>query len=1103
MNTKMKPFTTILFFLQLLIFSVVQSQTLFTRIIPVQSGVNFSNRIIETSAVNLLAYGYLYNGGGVAVGDINNDGLLDLYFSGNMVPNKLYLNLGNFKFKDITASAGVDAGLGFKTGVTMVDINGDGLMDIYVCKSALEDPELRRNLLYINNGNLTFTNKAKEFGVDDESFTTQAYFYDMDLDGDLDLFLLNHPEHMSYANKIDLTYDETGKLIALKDTQRTYVSYRYYENDRNHFTDKTLAAGFGTYAFGLSAIIDDFNGDGYPDIYACNDFHYPDYLFINNKNGTFTNRLDEFFGHTSNSSMGSDYADINNDGLPDLMVLDMLPESFQKQKLLKPPVNYDIFYKRIKYGFGTQYVKNVLQLNNGNNSYSDIAYLSNVAFTDWSWAPLIADFDNDGWKDIFITNGYLKDVTDLDYLVYNSDSLVKRMLKETNKVDTLKLLENIPSTKVLNYFFRNNGNLTFNNLSSTCGLDIPSFSNGAAYADLDNDGDLDLIVNNINEEAFLYRNNSDLKDDANYIRFKLNGPIGNVLGIGAVVEIETPDGVKQIQHFMPNKGFMSCHEPFVHFGIGQNVFVNVKIKWLNGTSQKLNSLGANKIYNLDYSNATNDIKGEENNFKFFSTITSETNVAFKQIENEYIDFKLEPLLPHQFSQMGPAISVADVNGDGTEDFFIGGSKDNEGVLFVQDKKGKFSTLKSSDIIADKGFEDTNAEFFDADNDGDKDLLVVSGGNEFPEINSMYPVRLYLNDGNGIFTKSKTFPVIYTSAKAIAISDFDKDGDADIFIGGRVVPGHYGLIPKSYLLQNDKGKFVDITAQVPALENIGMVTDAIWNDINLDGWNDLIIVGEWMPITIFYNDKGSLKNKPIVMQNTYGWWNTIVGTDIDNDGDIDLLAGNVGMNTRYKGNEQYPITMVAADFDSNKSTDCVISLYQQGVSYPVSTRDNLLDQMNFLKKKFLRYHDYANATINDIFSSEKLSKAQTFKANNIANAIFINDGSGVFTQQLLSSKAQIFPINAIVADDFDKDGLKDLLVAGNDYSTEVESGRNDAGIGLFLKNFGNNKFRAVSVNQSGFFVPGDVKYMKRIKINNKPCFIIGKNQGELQFVRHNN
>jgi hypothetical protein len=1079
----------------------LKAQLHFTLLKPDQTGIDFVNAIQETAQINEFSYSYLYNGGGVAVGDINNDGLPDLYFSGNMVTNKLYLNLGNFKFKDITDSAGVKGEYGYQTGVTMVDINQDGFLDIYVCKSAMPNTEARRNVLYINNGNLTFTNQAKKYGIDDASYSTQAYFYDMDLDSDLDLFLVNHPYNMKNANSIQLSYDKAGKLKADEDTERTFVSSRYYENINGVFKDKTLAAGLGTHSFGLSAIIDDFNEDGYPDIYLCNDYHKPDYLFINNKNKKYTNKADKFFQHFSYSSMGSDYADINNDGYLDLMVLDMLPETFQRQKLLKGQGNYDNLIKRVNYGFGYQYTKNVLQLNNGNQTYSDISYLSGVAFTDWSWAPLIADFDNDGLKDIYITNGYLRDVTDMDFMMYNSDSLKKELYKTKNSEDAMKVLNGIPSKPTINYYFKNNGNLTFSNINKTCGLDIPSYSNGGVYCDLDNDGDLDLVVNNLFSPPFIYSNNTSENHLANFVRFKLKGETANPFGIGAIVEIETPDGKKQIQHFNPDKGYLSCNEWFVHFGVGKNDSVKVSIIWPNGNSQVLKGLSANNVYTLDIKNSAPKPIVKENTSTVFRDITSKTNVSYNHKENTYIDFKLEPLLPHQFSQMGPCIAVADINGDGLDDFFIGGSKDNDGSVFVQDSSGKFAILKELNISADKKYEDTGAEFIDADNDGDNDLLVVSGGNEYPENENMYPVRLYTNDGKGNFGKNTTsFPSIYTSSKAIAVDDYDNDGDKDIFIGGRVVPGHYGLMPKSYLLQNKNGQFTDITSSVPVIANIGMVTDAIWCDVDNNGWKDLVIVGEWMPLTIFYNINGKLDTTPFILEKSYGWWNTITANDIDKDGDVDLIGGNISANTRYRGNEEYPMTMVVNDFDNNGSTDCIISLYQSdGISYPIALRDNILDQMNYLKKKFLRYKEYSNATINEIFTPEQLSAAKTFKVNCITNTLFVNNGKKNFSMQNLSVKAQIFPINSILADDYDKDGITDLLVAGNDYTTEIESGRNDAGIGLMLIGSGNTKFNSVPVKKSGFYVPGDVKCMKKITVHNKPAIIVGKNKDYLQFI----
>ncbi len=1095
----MKDFSLRLLLVLLLINTTVKAQPLFTRILSDQSGINFNNFIQENKDINDFTYGYLYNGGGVCVGDINNDGLPDLYFSGNMVQNKLYLNLGNFKFKDITDSAGVSGGFGYKTGVTMVDINGDGFIDIYVCKSALRDPDSRRNMLFINNGNLTFTDKAKEYGLDDPSYSSQAYFYDMDLDGDLDMLLLNHPPDMNYANKIELGYNKTGQLVAQNDTQRTYVSYRYYENVNGHFRDKTVEAGLGTYAYGLSAIIDDFNNDGFPDIYTCNDYNDPDYLFINDKHGKFVNKLDDYFKHGSFSSMGSDYADINNDGLLDLLVMDMIPETLPRQKQLKGVVNYDNFYKRVQYGFGYQYDKNVLQLNNGNHTYSDISYLSGVAFTDWSWAPLIADFDNDGFKDIYITNGYLRDVTDMDFMVYRADSIVKALYKADNPKDAMKLLSTIPSNKILNSYYRNNGDLTFEKRSIESGLEVPSWSNGAVYADLDNDGDLDLIVNNVNDEPFVYKNNCCENKKGNFIRFKLKGVGNNSEGIGTGIEIQTPDGKKQVQHFMPGKGYLSSNERFVHFGIGSNENADVRVTWPNGKTQSFKAMKGGEVHILEMSNADSKIETTQMIPTTFVDVTKQTHVSFKPKENTFNDFKLEPLLPHQFSKSGPCISVADVNGDHLEDFFVGGSKDNEGVIYIQDSSGKFSLTKQPAITLDKKFEDTGAFFFDADQDGDQDLLVVSGGNEYPENETMYPVRLYLNDGKGNFSRSTAFQNVYTSGKAIAIEDFDKDGDADVFIGGRVVPGHYGLIPKSYLFQNRKGQFTDITSQIPALQNIGMVTDAIWCDVDADGWKDLVLVGEWMPLTILKNKAGKLDSVPVTFENTYGWWNTIEQVDIDGDGDMDLVGGNVGTNTRYKSNPQFPLTMLVSDFDNNGSTDCIISMFQDGKSYPLALRDNLLDQMNFLKKKFLRYKDYANASINDIFTPEQISKARAFKANNLQSVLFVNDGKGNYSQQSLPLRAQIAPVNSIIAEDVDKDGKMDLLLTGNDYSSEVETGRNDAGIGLFLKNEGTGKFTPMPVTKSGFYVPGDVKCMKRIKVHNKSCFIIGKNEGEIQFL----
>jgi len=1083
-----------------LFFDPSMAQQLFTRILPEESGLHFTNVLTETSDFNTISYEYLYNGSGVAIGDINNDGLSDIFFASNLMPNKLFLNEGHLKFKDISIPSGIEDGFGFHTGVTMVDINNDGFLDIYVCKSAAAIPNERRNDLFINNGDLTFTNKAKEYGLDDPSFHTQAYFNDMDLDGDVDLFLLNHPREMKQANNVTLAYNNKGKLVAVVDTQRTYVSCRYYENANGKYLDKTIKAGLGTYAFGLSAVIDDFNNDGFPDIYTCNDYHQPDYLYINNKNGTYTNQFSKYFNHTSYSSMGSDYADINNDGLPDLVVLDMLTESLIRQKELKGPGNYDTHNKRVEYGLGYQYVKNVLQLNNGNGSYSDISYMAGVAFTDWSWAPLLNDFDNDGLKDLYISNGYLRDVTNMDFAVFRADSIRKALFKAKSEEEAMALLSDIPSTKIQNYFFHNNGDLTFKNETTTSGLNDPSWSNGAAYGDLDNDGDLEIVVNNLNQEAFLFKNNSIENNKGKYIRFQFNGPAKNKGGLWTKVEIETPDGVKQHQRFFPTRGFMSCHESFLHFGTGQNETVQVKVTWPDKKFQILKNIPCNAVYTLKYTDALEkDSIPPPISAQLFKDITTETKIDYTQTESGYIDFKLEPLLPHQFSRMGPCIAIADVNKDQLEDIYIGGSKDISGVIYIQDKYGKFKVLNQSFFDADRKYEDTGSQFFDADGDGDQDLLVISGGNETPGDTTLYIQRLYLNNGSGNFTRSRSFPSIQVSGQAVAIDDYNKDGSPDIFIGGRVVPGHYGIIPPSFLLNNDKGIFTDVTSQTPQLQFAGMITDAKWLDTDNDGWKDLVIAGEWMPITIFKNKDGNLSTVPVEIAGTNGWWNTIESADIDNDGDQDLIAGNVGLNTRYQGDEKNPVTMIVCDFDKNGSTDCIISVYENGVSYPLVLRDNLLDQMNYLKKKYLRYKDYSTATINDIFTKEQLDGAKHFQASRMTSTQFINDGKGNFTIQDLPVVAQLAPVNGILTEDINKDGKPDLLLVGNNYSTEVETGRNDAGIGMVLQNAGNNNYKMIPVTSSGFYVPGDVKCLKKITIAGKPCIIAGKNSGKIQVL----
>lgn len=1076
-------------------------QSLFTLVSPEKSTIRFENQIIEDGKTNLLNYEYLYNGGGVAIGDFNNDGLADIYFTGSAVPNKLYLNKGNWVFEDISKRAGVETEFGLSTGVTLVDINNDGFLDIYICKSASTNPLHRKNILYVNNKDLTFTDRAKEYGLADMSYSTQSYFTDFDLDGDLDMYLVNHPGSMRDAKMVYLTYNKLGQLVLDKDTAIEYVTDRYYENINGKYVDKTIKAGVVDHGYGLSAAVGDYNNDGYPDIYVCNDYIKPDFLYINNKNGTFTNQFNQYFKHSSTSSMGSDYADINNDGFLDLFTLDMLAEDYKRQKQLKTGSNYDHFFKNIKYGLEYQYTKNCLQVNNGNGSFSEISYFSGLAFTDWSWAPIMADFDLDGLKDIYITNGYLRDVTDMDYVKFKADSVVKQLKNAKNPDDISKLFSAIPSVKVSNYFFKNNGYLMFSNLTVPSGVSRPSWSNGAAMGDLDNDGDLDIVVNNFFEPAFLYQNNAIESKFGNYLKIKLNGSDQNKQAIGAIVYVTTPDGVTQTLHQMPSRGYLSTHDATFVVGLGKNMQADIRVVWPGAKTQTVVKSEANTSVTISQEN-TKPYSIPSKPLTVFQDITRQIGLSYKHEENEYIDFKLEPLLPRQLSKLGPGLDVADANGDGLEDFVTTGAKGFETVLYLQTSQGKFVKSNQPALATDKIYEDVASQWSDIDQDGDMDLFIVSGGNENPKNPEMYPLRLYINDGKGNLTRStNAIPSsVLTSANKIALGDMDKDGDYDLFVGGRVVPGHYGLIPKSFILQNNNGIFTDVSSQVASISKLGMITDATWSDCNKDGWLDLVIVGDWMPLTIYKNNTGKLDNTPIVFEKTYGWWNTIHVTDLDKDGDEDLVMGNLGLNNRYRGNDQTPMTMEVSDFDNNGSTDCVISTFQNGVSTPLVTRDNMLDQMVYLKKKFLRYSTYANATIQDIFTPSQLAKATHFKANNMLSQVAINDGNFNFTFSYLPKEAQFFSVKSILSEDVNQDGIMDLLLAGNEYATEVETGRIDAGIGLYLKGKGGNKFQAETVLNSGFYLPEDVKQVKRIKIANQNCYIAVRNSESILFLK---
>lgn len=1074
---------------------------LFSLLPPDSTAVFFNNIVLDDQRLNVISYEYFYNGAGVSAGDVNHDGLPDLYFTSNVGDCKLYLNKGNLKFEDITDKAGVNGGVGYKTGAVMVDINNDGWMDIYVCRSVAKDAKQRRNLLYINNQNGTFTDRALEYGVADEGYSMSAYFNDMDNDGDLDLLVLNHPYNLDFAKTVHLAYNKQNQLEAVKDIPTPYESDQYYENVNGKFVNRTKQAGLETRAFGLSALLEDFNNDGLIDIYQANDYLEPDYLFINRGNGRFVNEFDNYFKHCSYSTMGTDFADINNDGLSDLIGVDMLPEGNYRQKQLRRANNYDEFDKLVKYGFGYQYVKNVMQKNNGNGSFSDISYYSGLAYSDWSWGVLINDFDNDGLKDVYIANGSLRDITDMDFVKFKMDSIKKQMIKAGSREDVLKLLSIIPSYKVVKNYYKNYGDFRFQKESRESGLEQPAWSFGCAYADLDNDGDLEIIVNNANDYAFIYRNNSVESGINHSVSVKLNGPEKNRQGFGARIHVVTPDGVDRYYVANTMKGYLSNNDDKIVAGIGKNERATVTITWPDGKLQE-KIVKAGEQVSLDHAEAEYVHIAGIVREKIFRDITVETKIDHLQKENPYIDFKLEPLLPHRFSQLGPAIHVADLDGDGLEDLVVAGAKDMATSIYFQQKDGSFIQRPQPAFEADKKYEDGSITSYDIDKDGDPDLVITSGGNDHARQETMYPVRFYANDGKGNFQRyHEKYSPKYTSSNAVAVCDYNKDGIMDIFLGGTVMPGQYGLIPDSYLLRIKDSVLQDLTE--PILKYIGMVRTAQWADMNGDGWMDLVLAGEWMPISIFYNHDGYLDSAPVVIPFTYGWWNKLVCVDLNGDGKLDIVGGNLGMNTRYTGTPEFPVTMLVNDFDQNGSTDAVISTFVKGKPYPICIRDYMLDQMPFLRKKFLRYSTYSNADVTTLFTMDQLSSSKVYSANEMHSTVFFNQGNNSFLKKDLPPEAQFFPVNGIQVMDINDDGKLDLLLAGNDYSTEVETGRNDAGIGLALTGDGNGNFKALPVTLSGFYVPGDVKSLESITIKGKRSFVAGKNGAKLQLIQIQN
>ena len=1100
--------TIFVFFICFFSLCKIQSQNtpIFQRVHSKNSNINFINKITETKEDNVFIYDNFYAGAGVGLGDINNDGLIDIYFCGNQVKDKLYLNKGNFVFEDITKSSGIETiDIGWSSSVTMEDINNDGRLDIFVTKELYDDkPEWRRNKLYINQGNNKFIEVAQAVGLGDTLRTRGAVFFDYDKDNDLDAFLLHQPPNPGMYSKYKPLVKD-GDLLT-----ETYAP-RLYENRKGQFVDVSKEANILRPCFANAVSVADINNDGYQDIIVANDFEAPDMLYINSGDGTFENIANDAFRHTSFYSMGIDVADINNDSLLDMLIVDMAAEDNFRLKSNMSGMNPKKFWNIVNKGWNHQYMYNVLQMNNGNSTFSDVANFSGVSSTDWSWSPLIADFDNDGFKDIFISNGLMRDIrnTDADakikLFIHNK---IQDYLKVNGNVDGIEIwdivsykeLANIyPSSKLQNKLFQNKKNHKFEDVSSFWGIKEKTFSNGAAYADLDNDGDLDLVINNINDEALVYKNNS----KNNFIRLSLKSKKNNPIQ-GAKVYLKEGDNSQFIE-IQGVRGMYSTSESIAHFGIGnKNKIDELSIVWPNKRKTVLKNVAANQelIIYLEESKKSKETILSKNK-KIFTEVAKGKKIKYKHKENDFDDFEKQVLLPHKLSQFGPSLAVADVNNDGLEDVFVGAAVGFLPKLFIQTRKGEFIPKVNEAFKADILKEDLDALFFDIDNDGDQDLYVVSGGNEYVKGSDNYKDRLYINDGKGNFTKKNNLldnnPI---SGSVVVASDFDNDGDLDIFIGGRLTPHKYPVPSDSKLLENVEGNLVDVTNKyAPELNNLGMVTDAIWTDYDNDGDEDLMLTGEWMPLTLFKNNKGKFKKEKIKgLEDSEGWWFSIEEGDFDNDGDMDYIAGNLGLNYKYKTSEKAPFDMYYEDFDGNGTDDIVLGYYNYGKHYPLRGFSCSSQQVPSLKKEIKKYDIFASMEIKDIYDTKKLRKALYYKTKTFASSFVENLGDKGFKVSALPERAQFSNVNDILVRDFNFDGNLDVLLVGNLFVSEIETTRNDAGTGVVLLGDGKNNFKEMSSFESGFFAREDAKKMKIITKGKEKLLIVANNNDWLQVFK---
>jgi hypothetical protein len=1071
---------------------------LFERLSPASTGVSFVNELPENANFNILNYLYYYNGGGVAAGDINNDGLPDLYFTSNLGSDRLYLNKGNYRFEDVTERAGVGGPDGWTTGVTMADVNGDGYRDLYV--SGVSYLSMKgHNVLYINDGDGTFTDRTNEYGLEHRGYSTQAAFFDYDRDGDLDMYLLNYSVH-----------SERGVSAHPQRTRHPRAGDRFFRNDGRRFVDVSERAGIygGVEGYGLGVVVSDLNLDGCVDLFVANDFQENDFLYYNNCDGTFTESIAKAMGHTSRFSMGVDAADFDNDLRTDLIVVDMLPE---REEILKTSANaesFSVYDLKTRAGYHHQLARNTLQLNRGDGRFSEIGYLAGVFATDWSWAPLFADLDNDGRKDLFITNGIFRRPNDLDYINYIGNEAVQASLREGGPEASLSVLKRMPQVRLANYAFHNDGDLRFTNRAEAWGLAHPGFSNGAVYADLNNSGALDLVINNVNEPATIYRNRARELTGHHYLSVRLKGIGANTDGIGARVVIAHGDTTQMLEQ-MPTRGFQSSVDPLLHFGLGKSDRVDSLIViWPDHRHQTLRDLSADRSITLSQTDATGKyaFRRAQVSEPLFADATQQSGIDFKHQENNFFDYDREPLMPHLLSTEGPALAVGDVNGDRLDDVYVGGAKWQAGRLYIQTSAGGFQSTSEATFRADSLAEDVDAAFFDADGDGDQDLYVVSGGNEFFGDSEALRDRLYINDGRGNFRRDReALPPFFANGSSVAAGDFNGDGAVDLFVGSRVIARQYGLTPRSRLLQNDgKGRFLDVTlAKAPGLADVGMVTSSTWLDHDDDGKLDLVVVGEWMPIRVFVQRQSAFVDRTTEagFAGTNGWWNSVTAADVNGDGRKDLLLGNLGLNSYIKASREQPARLYVHDFGQNGVLEQILTFYKNGVSYPLAGRDEIVRPITPLRSKYPSYASFGASRVEDIFPQSELRDATVLEAHTFATSLALNNGDGTFTLKALPTEAQFAPVYAAIADDFDGDGHSDILLAGNFSGVTPVRGRYDASHGVLLRGTANGRFVPVDMAVSGLGIEGEVRDLEPLRTARGGRLIaVARNNERIQILR---